>query len=157
MNRPPTALLLSWAGLLALLALTVVLAYQPLGRLNTVVALAIASLKVLIIAAIFMELREQRPLVFAFAAAGLFWLAILLWLGSIDFFTRPEFPPSQHMGTTRDPSRGAVVAAFRNGQRPEQVLERGVEISVFDSGKDITWLIPATAKSGTSALHFGAS
>jgi cytochrome c oxidase subunit IV len=121
MNRPPSALLLSWAGLLALLALTVVLAYQPLGRLNTVVALAIASLKVLIIAAIFMELREQRPLVFAFAAAGLFWLAILLWLGSIDFFSRPEFPPPQHMGTNHDPSRSTVAAAFRNGQRPEQV------------------------------------
>ena len=92
-GRPPVALLLSWAGLLVLLGLTVVMAYQPLGRLNTVIALTIAGVKVLIIAAIFMELRERRPLVLAFAAAGLFWLAILLWLGSVDFLSRPEFPP----------------------------------------------------------------
>jgi hypothetical protein len=28
----------------------------------------------------------------AFAAAGFFWLAILLWLGATDFITRPDFP-----------------------------------------------------------------
>jgi cytochrome c oxidase subunit 4 len=90
---PPAALVWSWAALLALLALTVTLAYQPLGSFNTPAALAIAAIKVLIIAAVFMELRERRPLVLSFAAAGLFWLAILLWLGSTDFLTRPEFPP----------------------------------------------------------------
>jgi hypothetical protein len=39
-----------------------------------------------------MELRERPPLVIAFAAAGFFWLAILRWLGSTDFITRPDFP-----------------------------------------------------------------
>jgi cytochrome c oxidase subunit 4 len=92
-HAPPAALIWSWAGLLALLGLTVTLAYQPLGSFNTAAALAIAAVKVLIIAAVFMELRERRPLVLAFAAAGLFWLAIMLWLGSTDFLTRPEFPP----------------------------------------------------------------
>jgi hypothetical protein len=37
----------------------IVVAYQPLGSLNTVIALAIAGVKVLIIAAIFMDLRER--------------------------------------------------------------------------------------------------
>jgi cytochrome c oxidase subunit 4 len=90
--RPPLALLGTWAVLLALLGLTVMLAYQPLGAFNTPMALAIAAVKALLVAAVFMELRERRPLIVAFAAAGFFWLAILLWLGGADFVTRPGFP-----------------------------------------------------------------
>jgi cytochrome c oxidase subunit 4 len=93
-RRPPAALLWSWVGLMALLGLTVAAAYQPLGSFNTAAALAIATIKVLIIAAIFMELRAARSLTIAFAAAGLFWLFILMWLGSADFISRPEFPPT---------------------------------------------------------------
>jgi cytochrome c oxidase subunit 4 len=78
--------------LLLLLGLTVTLAYQPMGSLNTPVALVIAAGKALLVVAVFMELREGRPLLTAFAAAGFFWLAILLWLGGADFLTRPPFP-----------------------------------------------------------------
>jgi len=91
--HPPSALLLALLALLALLGLTIALAYQRLGALNTPIALAIATTKALIVAAIFMELRERRPLTIAFAAAGFFWLAILLWLAATDFLTRPDFPP----------------------------------------------------------------
>jgi cytochrome c oxidase subunit 4 len=91
---PPAALLWSWVGLVALLGLTVTLAYQPLGAFNTAAALVIATIKVLIIAAIFMELRDARSLTIAFATAGLFWLFILMWFGSADFISRPEFPPT---------------------------------------------------------------
>jgi cytochrome c oxidase subunit 4 len=86
--RPSAPLLASWLGLLALLALTVTLAYQPLGAFNAVAALSIGSTKALIVAAIFMELRHRGLRTLIFAGAGLFWLAILLWLGSMDFFTR---------------------------------------------------------------------
>jgi hypothetical protein len=48
----------------------------------------------LIVAAIFMELRESRGLLIPFAGAGVFWFAILLWLAFTDFATRPDFPPS---------------------------------------------------------------
>jgi cytochrome c oxidase subunit 4 len=89
----PRALLWSWLALLALLGLTVTLAYQRLGSFNTPVALLIAVVKASIVAAIFMELRERRPLMVAFAGAGFFWLAILLWLAGSDFVTRPDFPP----------------------------------------------------------------
>lgn len=85
---PPRILVLSWLGLLALLTLTVFLSYQPLGNFNLVVALAIACTKVFMVAAIFMELRERSALTIAFAGAGLFWLAILIWLAGIDFVTR---------------------------------------------------------------------
>lgn len=91
---PPMVLIASWAALLILLALTVVLAYQPLGLLNTPLALGIATIKAIIVAAIFMELRERPGLTIAFALAGFFWLAILIWLSGADFVTRVEFPPT---------------------------------------------------------------
>jgi cytochrome c oxidase subunit 4 len=91
---PPRILLLSWAGLLGLLALTIFGAYQPLGAFNTGLALTIATGKALIVVAIFMELRERNALTIAFASAGFFWLAIMLWLALADFVTRPNFPGS---------------------------------------------------------------
>ena len=92
--RPPRALLGSWLALLALLGLTLVLSYQPLGAFNGPIALGIASVKALVVAVVFMELRERRPLTIVIASAGFFWLAVLLWLAAIDFMTRPQFPPS---------------------------------------------------------------
>jgi|EndMetStandDraft_4_1072995.scaffolds.fasta_scaffold193246_1 cytochrome c oxidase subunit 4 len=86
--RPPFSLVASWLGLLALLALTVTLAYVPLGAFNVVVALGIGATKAAMVAAIFMELRHRGARTMVFATAGLFWLAILLWLGSMDFLTR---------------------------------------------------------------------
>jgi cytochrome c oxidase subunit IV len=92
--HPPRVFLWSWLALLALLGLTTAIAFQKLGSLNTPVALLIAVVKASIVAAIFMELRERSALTVAFAAAGFFWLAILLWLAFADFVTRPNFPPS---------------------------------------------------------------
>jgi cytochrome c oxidase subunit 4 len=86
--RPPFPLVASWLGLLALLALTVTLAYQPLGAFNAVAALTIGSIKAAVVAAVFMELRHRGSFTFVFALAGLCWLAILLWLGLMDFLTR---------------------------------------------------------------------
>jgi len=86
--RPPFSLVASWLGLLALLALTVTLAYVPLGAFNVVVALGIGATKAAMVAAIFMELWHRGARTMVFATAGLFWLAILLWLGSMDFLTR---------------------------------------------------------------------
>lgn len=87
--QPPRELLLSWLGLLALLGLTVAGAYQPLGVFNTGLALAIALGKALIVAFVFMELRGSNRLTVAFASAGFFWLAIMLWLTFSDYLTRP--------------------------------------------------------------------
>lgn len=91
--QPPRILLLSWFGLLGLLALTVLGAYQPLGAFNTALALVIALGKALIVLVIFMELRDRNALTIAFATAGFFWLGIMLWLALGDFLTRPNFPP----------------------------------------------------------------
>jgi cytochrome c oxidase subunit 4 len=114
--HPPSILLWALLGLLALLGLTVALAYQRLGAFNTPIALAIATTKALLVAAIFMELRERRSLIIAFASAGFFWLAILMWLAAADFTTRPEFPPRQPPATISDaaaspPARGDPTEA----------------------------------------------
>jgi cytochrome c oxidase subunit IV len=92
---PPRALLIAWAALLALLGMTVVLAYQPLASLNLPVALVIATAKAAVVAAVFMELRARSGVTITFAAAGFFWLGILIWLAGTDFVSRPEFPPRQ--------------------------------------------------------------
>ncbi|HET7911034.1 MAG TPA: cytochrome C oxidase subunit IV family protein [Pseudolabrys sp.] len=90
-RRPPRILVLSWIGLLALLTTTVFAAYLPLGTANTVVALAIATAKAVIVATVFMELRERNSLAITFAGAGFFWLGILLWLALADYVTRPNW------------------------------------------------------------------
>jgi caa(3)-type oxidase subunit IV len=92
-QRPARILVASWLGLLALLTLTTFGAYLPLGAANTVLAIVIATIKGVLIAAVFMELRESRSLTLAFAAAGFFWLGIMLWLAMADYVTRPNFPP----------------------------------------------------------------
>lgn len=86
--RPPPALLSAWLALLALLTLTVTLAYVPLGNFNSIIALTIAATKATIVAAVFMELRHRGARTYIFAGAGVFWLGILLWLGMMDFLTR---------------------------------------------------------------------
>ncbi|WOH83297.1 cytochrome C oxidase subunit IV family protein [Bradyrhizobium sp. BEA-2-5] len=86
--RPPLKLVGSWLALLALLALTVTLAYLPLGSFNFAAAIAIAAIKATIVAVFFMELWDRGARLLVFAGAGLFWLGILLWLGLMDFMTR---------------------------------------------------------------------
>jgi cytochrome c oxidase subunit 4 len=108
MRPPPRALVWSWAALLALLAITVTLAYQPLGALNGPVALTIATLKTLIVAAVFMELGAARPLTIAVASAGVCWLAVLLWLAATDFTHRPDFPPTPQQQPWTTPTEPSV-------------------------------------------------
>jgi cytochrome c oxidase subunit 4 len=86
--HPSIDLVLCWIGLLAFLGLTVTLSYQPLASFNFPIAMTIATIKAGLVAAIFMELRHRSGIIRAFAAAGFFWLAILLWLGLMDFLTR---------------------------------------------------------------------
>jgi cytochrome c oxidase subunit 4 len=87
-DAPLLPLILAWAALLGLLGLTLGLAYVPMGSVNWAVALAVAAVKALIVLAIFMELREGASLRWVFAAAGFFWLGILLLLTMTDYATR---------------------------------------------------------------------
>jgi cytochrome c oxidase subunit 4 len=77
--------------LLALLCLTVIttlVAFVDLGDFSVVVALAIAVVKMLLVALFFMHLRYSTKLTRLVIVGGLMWLAILLLLTLSDFFTR---------------------------------------------------------------------
>ena len=71
-----------------LLALTVVAAEVESGNWNVPIALAIALAKTLLIVAFFMQLQFSSPLVRMFAAAGFFWLLIMLAFIAADVLTR---------------------------------------------------------------------
>ena len=77
-----------FAALLVGTALTVLVAYVDLGPLNTVVALAIAGVKALLVALYFMHLRWASRLTWLFAAAGIVWLVLMLGLTFADFESR---------------------------------------------------------------------
>jgi cytochrome c oxidase subunit 4 len=85
--RPPSYFLIF--GLLLLLTLaTVVVAYLPLGGWHTVLALAIAVTKALLVLLFFMHLLHSTRLTWVVAAAGVFWLGILFALTFSDYLTR---------------------------------------------------------------------
>ena len=69
-------------------ALTVAVAFQDLGPMNTVVALAIAGAKALLVVLWFMHVKYSSRLTWVFAAAGLAWLVLMIGLTMADFETR---------------------------------------------------------------------
>ena len=77
-----------WAALQALLALTVLLAFAPLGALKAPIAYAIATAKATLVMWFFMELRREGGLPRLAAAAGLVWVSILLVLSAADLVAR---------------------------------------------------------------------
>ncbi|MBI2943765.1 MAG: cytochrome C oxidase subunit IV family protein [Candidatus Wallbacteria bacterium] len=74
--------------LLALLVVTVRVAHVDLGRFNFLAAMAIASVKAVLIAYYFMHLKTQTQLTRLFAGVGFAWLALLLVLTFADVATR---------------------------------------------------------------------
>jgi cytochrome c oxidase subunit 4 len=88
--KPARDLLLVLGALLALLALTAGSALLPPAPWKTAFGLLIAVAKLAVIALFFMRLREHRGLTRVFAAAGLFWLGLLLVLVLSDYLTRGQ-------------------------------------------------------------------
>jgi cytochrome c oxidase subunit 4 len=73
-----------WVGLLLLLAIEIIgaLTHQPWF------AAIAAPLMIALVAFGYMRLRAETPLSRIFAITGLFWLAIMLSLGNLDFAVR---------------------------------------------------------------------
>lgn len=90
MSRAAKGVLRVWLGLCLLLSLTTALAFVPLGSVNLVVALGIAIAKAFLVLWFFMELRLSSGLTRAFAAAGFFWLLILITLTWTDYAHRVD-------------------------------------------------------------------
>ena len=83
-------LLLVLAALLALLTLSAATTLLPPAPWKTGAGLLIAALKLGVVALYFMRLREHRGLTRVFAAAGLFWLGLLVVLVLSDYLTRGQ-------------------------------------------------------------------
>jgi cytochrome c oxidase subunit IV len=81
-----------FAALMVLTALTVWAAFQHLGVWNTPVALAIAVTKALMVAWIFMHLRDSPKLTLFVVFSSVLWLAFLILITASDYLTRPWLP-----------------------------------------------------------------
>jgi cytochrome c oxidase subunit IV len=78
-----------FAVLLICTGLTVLVAKQDFGFLNTAVALAIACLKATLVIWFFMAVRYNTPLTRIVVVSGFAWLLILFGLGMSDYLSRP--------------------------------------------------------------------
>jgi cytochrome c oxidase subunit IV len=79
-------------ALLILAALTTTVSYVDLGVFNVVIAMLIATTKMLLVALFFMHLRYTVGLTRIVSIAGLFWLALLVAFSMADVFTRHWTP-----------------------------------------------------------------
>lgn len=77
-----------YVSLLALTAVTCAVAYVHMGIFNNVVALGVALVKALLVVLFFMHVIRSPRLVPLAAAAGFFWLLLLLAGTLADYFTR---------------------------------------------------------------------
>ena len=84
---PKKTYFLIFVVLLVLTAVTYGVAYIDLGRGNTVVALAIAFTKALLVVLFFMHVRYSPRLIWFVIGGGLFWLGILITLTMSDYLT----------------------------------------------------------------------
>jgi len=84
---------LVFVALLVLAALTTGIAYVDLGPLNTVLALAIAVIKMSLVGLFFMHLWYSRGLTRIVVLAGFFWLALLVSFTLADVFSRSWIKP----------------------------------------------------------------
>jgi cytochrome c oxidase subunit IV len=81
-----------FVALLCLTALTTGVAYIDLGAFNTVAALAIAVVKMLLVILFFMHVKYSGRLIQVFILAGALFLAILITLTLADELTRHWSP-----------------------------------------------------------------
>jgi cytochrome c oxidase subunit IV len=78
-----------WVALMALMVLTAGLSRIDLGQWSTVVAMAIAVIKAVLVILFFMHVRyEDQKITWVVVVAGFFWLGILLALTMTDYVTR---------------------------------------------------------------------
>lgn len=86
-------------ALIALTLLTTGAAFINLGaNWNVVAALTIAVAKAILVALYFMHLRYSSHLTRLFAAAGIFWLALLLAGTMSDYLSREKLEAATTIG-----------------------------------------------------------
>jgi hypothetical protein len=91
-------LLLAWLLLLVLGGFEFAASYLPLARGLRPLVMIPGVLMVLTVAIGFMEVRRGPVVVRAFTVAAMFWLFLLLGLGSVDPLTRTDYlVPDAHV------------------------------------------------------------
>jgi len=83
---------LVFVALLALVAITTGAAFVDMGRMNTVVALVIAVIKMMLVVLFFMHLAHSTNLVRITVVAAIFWLALLMVFVFADYGSRQWIP-----------------------------------------------------------------
>jgi cytochrome c oxidase subunit 4 len=101
---PLKTYLFVFASLIGLTLLTTGVAFINLGPFNTVVALAIAFSKMLLVVFFFMHLRQSGGLVKVVLLTGFFWLVLLIALTTSDYRTRSWTPAPDSWSTTAPPT-----------------------------------------------------
>ena len=96
-----------FATLMAMTALTVIVAYQDLGRFSAFAALAIASFKACLVVLYFMHVRYATKLIRLYASAGFFFLAILLGVTMSEVAGRPQQPVADPLRQMDTPAPGS--------------------------------------------------
>ena len=78
-----------WGALICLTVLTAAVSRVELGPFNIVVALLIATCKMMLVALFFMGIKYiSDKMTIVFIVAGVFWLLILLALSMTDYISR---------------------------------------------------------------------
>lgn len=89
----PKLLWTVWVSLLVLLGATWLAAQFNLGLGNTIIALIISGLKMLLVILFFMQVRYSQRLIWVFACAGFMWWLIFISLALTDYITRQPVKP----------------------------------------------------------------
>jgi len=87
----PTTYLIIILTLMALTGITVWAAFVDLGPFNIVVALAIATCKATLVVLFFMHAKYTARRTQLVIIAGIFWLAILLFMTMSDYISRIDY------------------------------------------------------------------
>jgi cytochrome c oxidase subunit 4 len=118
---------LVFGTLMVLTAITVAVAFINLGLLNNVVALLVAFIKTILVVLFFMHVRYSSRTTKIFAAAGFFFLAILISFTVSDMHVRSPAPQSKGWSafpslSPIDPPPGVIPhgAAQEEGQGEAQ-------------------------------------
>ncbi|MGE4130933.1 MAG: cytochrome C oxidase subunit IV family protein [Bdellovibrionales bacterium] len=75
-------------ALVVLTVITVAAAQVDFGHMNTIIALAIASVKATLVLGYFMHLKDDDKLYWVCFASAIFFLILLYFFSVLDIFTR---------------------------------------------------------------------
>ncbi len=90
----PRTYLMVFAALLVLMVATILAAEVDVGEpFNIIIALAIATTKMLLIVLFFMHVLYSSKLTWVFVGAGFFWFLIMVVITASDYLTRDWSAP----------------------------------------------------------------